>query len=312
MKLDLKLDKNIYLTNEKVTGKIEFSQPLIGEVKGLKLVAKGEERTEINESQQVTVDSPAPAGVDKNRDGFIDSPAPAGVDKNRDGFIDSPAPAPAPAPATTTTNITLQESDIFFRKEIELQSLNSPVSFEFTLPSDARNSYQGKHAWVNYDLQAIADTFGPFDKADRLNFNVIKSNQPHSIGTKITLSGEKGGIVATVELENNAYSPGDIIKGELSVENIHDRKQIKTVEIIIRGIEVATAQNVSRTTTIEEYKKNINWKEGGIEPFDIQIPREVKKSYNGKYSRYYWEFETHVDLQFPATGIRTSKIIEVS
>ncbi|MGB7679969.1 MAG: hypothetical protein WBL49_14265, partial [Nitrososphaeraceae archaeon] len=30
--------------------------------------------------------------------------------------------------------------------------------------------------------------------------------------------------------------------------------------------------------------------------FGIQIPKRAKRSYNAKYSEYYWLLETHVDI----------------
>src|SRR5215213_1748799 len=120
MKLDVKLEKNTYRANENVVGKIEFSQPLIGDIKGFKLIAKGEEKTEIDETQQVFVPV---EGQDKDGHGFPDPP-----DSNTSGQRTHMQ--------RIEKTVTWEESDVFFRKEVELPSLASPAVFEFTLPPD--------------------------------------------------------------------------------------------------------------------------------------------------------------------------------
>jgi hypothetical protein len=307
MKLDVKLEKSIYRAGEKVIGKIEFEQPMINKVKGLKVVAKGEEKTEIVESHEVPVPvTPIPPvppvpPTDPTGSGMTDE-KPTGS-----GMTDE-----KPTPTTTRTETeTLQESDTFFMKDVELSSSTSPVSFDLELPSDARNSYQGKYAWITYEVQAIADRWGPFDPAKEVGFNVVNPGQAQTSGTKVSFNKEADGMQVTIELQKDAFSSGETITGNITIKN-PGRKEIKTAEIILKGIEVANAQNASRTTNLEEYKKNINWNEGGTASFDMQIPKESRKSYSGKYFRYYWEFEVHINLGFWSQDIHVNRVITIT
>jgi Arrestin (or S-antigen), C-terminal domain/Arrestin (or S-antigen), N-terminal domain len=285
MKIEVILDKNVYRPNENVAGRIEFSEPLIGDVKGFKLVAKGEEKTRIVGTQEVVV----PAEVqDKDKDGFPDPPGPNRIQ---------------------TETVALEEYDVFFRKEVELSSLTSPAKFEFTLPPDARSSYQGKYAWVTYELRAIADIWGPFDPAKAVEFKVLIPDQAPTSGTKVTFDQRRDDLHVIMELQKNVFTPGENITGNIMIEN-PSNKDIKNIEIILKGIEVANAKNASRRTTIQEYKKKINWNDSTIS-FDIQIPKEVIRRYSGKYFGYYWELVLRIDLGFFSGVMSISRGIEI-
>jgi hypothetical protein len=317
MELEIRLNKNSYYANEKVAGNIEFSQPLFQDVKGLKLIAKGEERTKIIDTQQVEIPDQG-QNVDADGDGFPDPPSinttTTGQDADGDGFPDPPSTnttttARTNQRQTQTQTVTLEESDVFFQKKIELTALTSPAKFEFTLPSDARSSYKGKCAWLTYHIRAIADLWGPFDPAKDVEFKVHSPDASPSSGTKVTFEEQKDDLHISVELQKNVFTPGENIVGNMTIQN-PSKKKIKNFEVILRGVEVASAKNVSRTTTVEEYKKQIGWNNETTR-FDIQIPKGVNKRYSGKYFGYYWELELRLDLGFFSGDISMSRRIEV-
>jgi hypothetical protein len=97
----------------------------------------------------------------------------------------------------------------------------------------------------------------------------------------------------------NTFSSGDTIKGKLIVENSNEGKSIKNAEIILKGIESTYASNITRISTIETYNQKVEF--NGVEdsnsaPFEIQIPKEVKRSYKAVYSKYYWEIDAKLDI----------------
>jgi hypothetical protein len=48
-----------------------------------------------------------------------------------------------------------------------------------------------------------------------------------------------------------------------------------------------------RISTIDMYKQKVefNEEESNSDPFEIHIPKEVKRSYKAVYSKYYWEID---------------------
>jgi hypothetical protein len=50
-----------------------------------------------------------------------------------------------------------------------------------------------------------------------------------------------------------------------------------------------SASNNSKTSTIEEYEQKVEFKEEKSIPFEIQISKEINRSYREVYSKYYWE-----------------------
>ena len=117
------------------------------------------------------------------------------------------------------------------------------------------------------------------------------------LGTDIRIEGEQISLKLNLEDGKNAFSPGDTIKGKLTVEN-SSGKRIKNVEIILSGIESTYASNSTRISTIEEYKHKVEFKEAdnNSAPFEIEIPKEVKSSYKALYSKYYWEIDAKLDI----------------
>jgi hypothetical protein len=115
-------------------------------------------------------------------------------------------------------------------------------------------------------------------------------------GTDITVEGEGINLRLYLEDSKNIFSPGDTIKGKLIVENSSGGKRIKNAEIILRGIESTYASSSTRISTIETYKQKVEFNGGGrggeesnSAPFEIHIPKEVKRSYKAVYSKFYWE-----------------------
>jgi hypothetical protein len=208
---------------------------------------------------------------------------------------------------------TYRESDAFFYEDLSTFLLKSTanivrsddtgtlkikegvlrIPFEFTIPKYAYPSYNGKNVSIIYEIIITANKAWGKDVNKKISFTIFNLNRipiedktKDSWGTDIKI--EKEGISARLSLEDNknTFSPGDTIKGKLTIEN-SSGKRINNAKIILSGMESVSAYDSSKISTIEEYDQRVEFKEGDGVPFEIQIPKEVKRSYRAVYSKYY-------------------------
>ena len=106
------------------------------------------------------------------------------------------------------------------------------------------------------------------------------------------------------------FSAGGIIRGKLKAENC-DMKKVKKAIIQLYGVEHSkwgqpriTSENIKK-----EIKYDKDNKDNTI-TFEIQIPQNAKRSYNGKWSEYYWLLETKIDIS-GGSDIHANRIIQV-
>ena len=301
LKLDLFINKETYQPDEKISGHIEYTDPLIGGVKGMKIKINGYETTTITETRrvQVPVIRPTP-GVDRDGDGRPDSIP--GVDRDGDGRPDRPT-------AEQTETINHSDSETLYSREIPLDS-KSPSYFEFKLPTNLMESYTGQHAKISYSILAEAETFG-LNKTDSKNFNIVVKEQNIGDPVRTFINGKKGVVESVVEIPKSRYSRGETISGTIKIRNL-DRGSIQKGEIVIRGLEYAAADNMSRTSVIEEYKTNIIWDSDNTGSFNFSIPNTAHRSYEGKYSKYYWEIEQSLETGFSSSDIKAKNFFVIT
>ena len=301
LKLDLFINKETYQPDEKVSGHIEYTDPLIGGVKGMKIKINGYETTTITETRrvQVPVIRPTP-GVDRDGDGRPDSIP--GVDRDGDGRPGRPT-------AEQTETINHSDSETLYSREIPLDS-KSPSYFEFKLPTNLMESYTGQHAKISYSILAEAETFG-LNKTDSKNFNIVVKEQNIGDPVRTFINGKKGVVESVVEIPKSRYSRGETIAGTIKIRNL-DRGSIQKGEIVIRGLEYAAADNISRTSVIEEYKTNIIWDSDNTGSFNFSIPNTAHRSYEGKYSKYYWEIEQSLETGFSSSDIKAKNFFVIT
>ena len=299
LKVTLTTDKDVYSPNDKIIGKVEYTKPGWGmNVRGLKIIAQGEEKTEITETRVVTIPVPtSPSAPDADGDGTPDPPT-MPPDADGDGTPDPPTMPPATT--TETQTIPHYDSEIFFSKQVDLEA-KSPVSFELQLPGDLKASYSGKHATIDYHVQATVDVFGINPSATKA-FEVTVGSKQVPSGTKLFMNARNGVVEVVTEVNSNIFSRGDTVSGNIRLSNLQS-PNIQRAEITLRGVEFATADNISETSIIEEHKTSINWDSTTTGSFSLQIPASAKKSYTGRYSKYYWEI-----LEDLVTGFSTSDI----
>lgn len=126
----------------------------------------------------------------------------------------------------------------------------------------------------------------------------------------------------TGDNENEVYFPGQILRGKVVVPSLQNpeeeetKKNIRGLRITLTGIEHANAGGLQRVTTIEKHEKDVDIISSNGEndinfPFEFQIPNQVRQSYIGKYSEYFWGLEAKVNIAW-SSDITARKIIEIA
>lgn len=234
---------------------------------------------------------------------------------------------------------TYKESSIFFSKDLShsLNSLgtkvvrddgndivlevaggNCKVPFEFTIPVYALESYEGEYAKIVYKIKAAVNRVWREDVDANLSFIVFNRKRQYmkferAITEEIIEKRESEEIIEKrespirLELEeedndddNNTFSPGETIRGKITIEN-SKKLNIRKIEVILGAIEFVQAQGVKKRTEIHpKYKEKIEWNEvddnSSVVPFQMHIPKEIRRSYLGEYSEYYCLLEAKVDI----------------
>jgi hypothetical protein len=282
--IDISLERNEYAAGETVKGTLTISEDKDFKVQSFELSVSGEERI-IEQSEEKSFE-------------------------NR--------------------RITSQVSNVFFSKDLshflnsigtkiqgeddnnllKVASGTTKVPFEFRIPDDVLESYEGKYAMTIYKIEAAVNMPKRLDIGKSLSFNVINQNRKHmkfdrAIREEIN---EKTNSGIRLELEgddkNNTFSPGEIIRGKIIIEDSKLSPKIRKAELILGAIEFAQAQGKKKRTEIfpnykEKIKGKIEWNKddnSSVIPFETHIPKDIKRSYLGKYSEYYWLLEAKVDI----------------
>lgn len=206
------------------------------------------------------------------------------------------------------------------RMEIPLGS--TAIPFHFSIPPDALESYRGKHARIKYEVE-VHVSMGRWKRDSRtLTFEVTNPSMTCTFGDALYFGKEreKKGSQPYMRLELETkndrgaipkFSPGEIIKGLLIIEN-GGLRRIKKTMIQLFGVEHAKwrRSRIICETIKEEIRYDHN-KDMDTIAFGIQIPKKAKRSYGAKHSEYYWLLETKVDLS-DSPDIHAKRVIQVA
>jgi predicted acyl esterase len=103
-----------------------------------------------------------------------------------------------------------------------------------------------------------------------------------------------------LEEDKNVFSPGETIRGKITIESSKKLPKIRKIQTILGAIEFAQAKRKKkRTEILPKYEQTIKWNGGNnsyIVPFEVHIPKEIRRSYLGKLSKYYCLLEAKVDI----------------
>lgn len=205
--------------------------------------------------------------------------------------------------------------------KIEVSEGSTAIPFHFTIPSNALESYRGKYARIAYDVEVRVET-GRWKRDEYLlAFEVKNPKMTYTFEDSLYQEKEKekkeDQIPLRLELEakNNTgdipkFSSGEIIQGRLMIENVGLRRVRKAV-IQLYSVEYSKWRNsriISKNIKEEiKYDKN---KDMDTIAFGIQIPNNVKRSYNAKHSEYYWILETHVEIS-DGPVYHTTEVVQI-
>jgi hypothetical protein len=209
--------------------------------------------------------------------------------------------------------LALAGATILEHERVEIPSEVREIPFHFTIPNSALGSYVGKNAWITYEINIKVDRSWKRDIDEKLVFFVINPDmKPTSKENVVTEYGSSDWsereIYARLNLERNAFSPNESVKGALTVKNF-GQKKIKNAKIILRGKENASGllhitfpkgriKEYEITNIIEEYLVDVEFNKEKTVGFELKIPEEARRSYVGKFSRYFWVLEVKLNIAF--------------
>jgi Arrestin (or S-antigen), N-terminal domain/SpoOM protein len=219
---------------------------------------------------------------------------------------------------STERKQTYTDSDTFFKQDLfEFVSGNEPfakesgdgittikgkheIPFEFVIPSNALESYNGKNAWVRYTVKATIDKKLRGDLNESISFAVMGTgNRSGNVPPNpIVISDQNSkGLAITLEVEESTYNAGDNLHGMVTLQSDNDASNIRSIQILLTATEYATASGQTKTNIIDERAHNIaQWEYNKSLPFEIRIPQTAPKSYVGRYSELYWTIKAKVDM----------------
>jgi hypothetical protein len=222
-------------------------------------------------------------------------------------------------PVTEEQQIPHTATNTFFKKDLSSQiiTLGTPTSngyillekgtkeipFELVLDTASvmLETYDGVNVEIQYKLNVIIDKkpFLAIDSRKLLMFTVL-SKKINIQQNSVNEIAEDKLVRLNLKMDKDTFSVGDSIKGKIQVTNSL-RKTIRKVEVGLRAIERATADNLLIESEVQNIKNEVigNWTQGDIRDFEFVVPLQTKKSFRGKFSEYYWEIIVIADLDSP-------------
>lgn len=208
-------------------------------------------------------------------------------------------------------------------KKLEIPAHIQNIPFNFVIPNDVLESYNGKRVGMTYEIIFRADRSWRRDVDEKLEFCVISGHKLGSVHNQGLIEEEmtQSGVYANMCLERNTFSPGEILKGTLTIENFGG-KEIRKATLKLLGIEwgigiseqkigLKHRKNEEReiSNTIETHSKDIEFNNDGTIAFEFATPAKAKKSYKGKFTEYFWTLGVKMDIKLePDLYIRTRLI----
>jgi hypothetical protein len=219
--------------------------------------------------------------------------------------------------------LTYKQGLVYQGGTLEISKGLKQIPFEFIIPKYSLPSYKGKYTHIDYIICAKQDKQRILPHVnEKLSFKVANFENGKIISdNKVVIDTGNKDISLKMELERNSFYAGEKVKGKLIVIN-PVKKKIKSAQIILKGSEYAVGQEGSEieidtgfgisfsynrknkkgekkkemTTKTQEYKIGIEWNKVDSMPFELSLPTEIKKSYTGKFSKYFWILEAKLDI----------------
>ena len=167
---------------------------------------------------------------------------------------------------------------------LEVVGGNWKVPFEFMIPIYALESYDGEYAKIFYKIKTTVNRAWREDIDANLSFTVYNHKRQYikferAITEEVIEKRENEEIIERKEIpirleleekeddddddDNNTFSPGEPIRGKITIEN-SQTLNIRKIEVILGAIEFVQAQGVKKRTQIRpKYKEKIEWNKTG-------------------------------------------------
>lgn len=208
---------------------------------------------------------------------------------------------------SNNSSTTYTEKDIIFSQNLSNYIENAKLSnsdynkmeipFEVIIPENILPSYDGKSARVRYKVKATIDKMKAIDSNKSITFNVFRK-EDYTVHNNYTTTNTDKDNYTTLNLERTSFFPDEIIKGEILIHK--SIPNLRRIELLLMGTEYARAAGYTdshrseiRTKLDKYYNNNINQF-----TFEITIPKDIKRSYRGKYSEFSWQFNIRFNRSF--------------
>lgn len=176
---------------------------------------------------------------------------------------------------------------------------SSPV-----LPENVPQSYNGRYATIEYKIGVVVDRQNKWDVRKEVTFAVIN----HTKGSNMSSSGDIAetflpfgkSVDAALEFDQQTiYTSGQRIEGRVVILKDLRGKKVNGVEIMLRQIEYAKAQERKSSEIMTEWKQKVEATNDDKRiPFQFIVPADVQPTYIGKISKIIWVLEGKINLSW--------------
>jgi hypothetical protein len=170
------------------------------------------------------------------------------------------------------------------------------IPFEFIIPENILPSYEGKSARIWYEVKATIDKKHAIDTTKSIIFNVSRKTD-NTIHTNYITTNTDEDNYATLNLERTSFFLDETIKGEIFIHK--SISNLRRVELVLMGTETSRA-SIYTDYNKSEHKKNLDKYNNNLKQFtfEMKIPKDIKRSYKGKYSEFSWQFNIRFNRSF--------------
>lgn len=286
------MQKQVYLLGEEVSGIVHASLDKPISQRGAAIHLIGKERTEISYQQAVQPGHTQQTGIGAVIQGYQRTGQPTSTQQTR-------------------TETAVQESEFLHQEypiplPVDEKGKFSPgehaAPFKFMLQQGLPASYAGRHARIQYLVEAKIDVPMGMDVRQSSQFTVASANlQPLQSGPVTAYSDSWGnpqsaGISFTIE--RSQYGKGEVVSGKCSFRN-PSSKDLRKIDIHLRWVETASAQNQRATTEVIRQDSQIpvgGRVLQGETPFSINVPGQAPPTYEATLSNVRCILSASMDI----------------
>lgn len=218
----------------------------------------------------------------------------------------------------TTVTYRSQADFCHWRLPLEREGMVRPGArrfpFRFQIPPNGLPSYEGRHAFVRYKLEARLDVPLWLDtvwSGDLYVFYDRQSVRTFSNPVRFRSDGERPEIY--VELDGDRFFARELLGCRITILRAGPHR-IRRVYVRLTGTEWARAQNTEETTTT--FRKEIDIPMERIVvgipfSFEIPIPADVPSAYRGTHSHFSYILQVGLDLAWAYDFVAQTPIVIV-